>query len=208
MSNLYYLTLILGWMIWPGLFFIVALVFESRVPPIGQHQSKAFLPGDFFLVLMVVNAHFFWSSEYAPKPGSLWYYIFVPNWDRHLLSWIGVIVCVFAPLIIYPTLTARDHANYPWYESCISPTKQFHDIFGYLIIPFLFIGMGGIPMLIPTEANVYSVLSWGCLLLYVALVTIDSLKGASKEDMYLRHPYDWQPIWRTGKIIKYQYHTN
>lgn len=177
------------WLFWPGVMIIVGFVFESRFIPISEGQSKAFMPGDLSLAVMFVSLLNIHERTISNK--AWWGYS--PN------SWAIIIVVT---TIIAILLRWNDAQNYPNRRSVMSPTKITHDLVGYFLIPTVLVGLG-LPQLI--ESIAYKQLfqhqiSWGVLgvaiLLYVSCVIYDVIRPATVEDMELRHPANWKPIWR------------
>lgn len=176
------------WLFWPGLIFIVGIVGESRLIPIGQHQSQAFLPGDLSLGIMAVAL----LSLHANKLEKPNYWGYSPIW------WLVVLITV--SFIAYYA-RKNDVANYP-YRSSISPTKITHDIVGYWLIPTLLIALG-IPKLFSNFVHSTLFIDWtswvtfiGAIAFYIACVIQDYVIGYTTEDVLARHPENWQPIWK------------
>lgn len=186
--------LIIAWLIWPGLMFVVALIGESRVLPLWKKQSKAFIPGDLALSIIVLNCYAFWHSEYAPGAKNFWYKFTFTPWVTVLIGVLVVCIGVF--------LHTNDCKNYPK-RAANSPTKWVHDIMGYFVLLFLIAWF--VPSTIFVEFTVYGITNvlWGAF--YVFMIILDMSIGFNNETVYARHPSDWQPIWKTKKIVKYQY---
>ena len=168
--------------------FIVGIVGESRLIPIGQHQSQAFLPGDLSLGIMAVAL----LSLHANKLEKPNYWGYSPIW------WLVVLITV--SFIAYYA-RKNDVANYP-YRSSISPTKITHDIVGYWLIPTLLIALG-IPKLFSNFVHSTLFIDWtswvtfiGAIAFYIACVIQDYVIGYTTEDVLARHPENWQPIWK------------
>lgn len=182
-----WVVMLLGlWFIWPGSFFLVACIGESRVPPIKKRQSRAFLPGDLSLAVMfmaLLSLH-----ENLCEDPNFWGY--APEW------WMSVTV-----LMLFVALKVRsgDVKNYP-HRSGVSPSKIWHDVMGYWFIPSCLIVMGVPPLVEIFNGGDFSHLRWAifCLALafYATCVTIDVMKGWTPEDVTARHPEDWKPLWK------------
>ncbi|MDO4742161.1 MAG: hypothetical protein Q4A79_02190 [Candidatus Saccharibacteria bacterium] len=167
------LKIILGWFIWPGGFFLVAGIFESRCPPIVKNQSRAFMPGDFALAVMVLAAR---ATEMRT--------------DHILVS--GVLTVVI--LSFFWIFRKGDIKNYKK-RAAHSPTKITHDIVGYGVFPAII--AWNIPNLfsLPTKNRVAFIAALG---FYLVCVAMDAKAGAvPPEIIELRHPEDWKPIWET-----------
>lgn len=195
MTILEYLTgLIIAWVIWPGLMFVVALIGESRILPLWKNQSKAFFPGDLALSMIVLNCYAFWHSEYAPGAKNFWYKFTFTPWVTVLIGVLVICIGVF--------LHTNDCKNYPA-QAANSPTKWVHDIMGYFVLLFLIIWF--VPATLFVEFNFYGITSVFLGVFYGIMTMIDILSGFNAKIIYARHPYDWQPLWKTRKIVKYEY---
>ncbi len=176
------------WAIWPGAMFVTGFVFESRFIPVGKHQSKAFLPGDLTLSFMLVSIL---QTHERTFHSENW-------WGYNPAIYAGVfILMIFVALY----LRGNDVANYPK-RSAMSPTKMTHDLIGYYFIPAVLVSLG-LPQLIDCiiEGDVaQNLTSWIALLvalcIYSACVVYDVLRPATADDIELRHPPNWKPIWR------------
>ena len=116
------------WLFWPGLMYVVGAIGESRLIPTIQHQSKAFMPGDFSLGVMAVALLGLHTST-CQDPG--W-------WGYCPFLWC---VVLFIMGIVTIIVRKGDVAHYP-YRAGIGPTKITHDIIGYWLIPSLLICLG------------------------------------------------------------------
>lgn len=173
--------LFVWWLLWPGLMFVVGLIGESRLVPIGKSQSKAFWPGDFafgvaFVALVGLHA----------KPSA--------SWGYSPLFWVPLALAMF---FVFLFVRKGDIANYPK-RSGNSPTKLTHDIVGYFIIPTVLLGLG-----LPKLLSRHPFTDWqnwlvflGAIAFYIFCVAYDAKKGFTPECVIARHPPDWRPIWR------------
>lgn len=184
------LLLLAFWLIWPGLMFIVGFIGESRLVPVGRHQSKAFMPGDLMLGIMVLAL----ISLYAYKPEA-------PDWWGFLGAWWIAIAVVMALLALLAR--AHDVTSYPT-RAGNSPTKILHDVIGYFLIPMILVGMG-IPKLVAgiMRGGEFYLPGWAVFLsalaFYMLCVFVDIKKGVTPEDIRMRHTEDWQPIWQKSR---------
>lgn len=99
------------------MFYFIAYVFESRLPgkdvPIWRNQSKAFIPGDTGLsILVAVGVYYFPKSFLSTNEAIL---LLTAS------SSIGVVVFSVARKYLY---TPRDYSPEAWK----SPTKIWHDV--------------------------------------------------------------------------------
>lgn len=173
----------LFWLFWPGLMFLVGFVGESRLVPIWKHQSKVFIPGEFFLGTALVAELGMWKVRTS-------------IWSDDLGMWAIVISMVI--LILFPALRNRDVVNYPP-RAIKSPTKTTHDIVGYILIPIAMIGLGVpyIPLIFMRDNWANWVVFLASMVSYSVCVAIDCRNGFTPEDTQARHPSDWRPIWET-----------
>ena len=182
-------TAVVLWSFWPGAMLLAGPIFESRIVPIGKHQSKAFMPGDLTLSIMFVSLLNIHERTYQDKN---W-------WGYSPILYTGVFAIMALVALI---LRANDVANYPNKRSAMSPTKIMHDVVGYYFIPAVLAALG-LPQLIDCiicgdiAQNLTSWLVFGtALFLYTACVIYDAIRPATAEDIKLRHPPNWKPIWR------------
>ncbi|MBO4812951.1 hypothetical protein J5491_02260 [Candidatus Saccharibacteria bacterium] len=185
------LLILISWLIWPGMMFLVGWVGESRLIPVGEHQSMAFLPGDLSLGVMAIELLRLHERTYDN-----------PNWWGYDPAfWMFVTMAV--AMVVLAFVIEADQKNYPPRAS-LSPTKITHDVVGYWLIPTLLFGLG-LPQLVdgirfgiggswPIWLEFTMALSF-----YIACVVNDCLKGATEEDIAIRHPANWQPIWRQAE---------
>lgn len=200
----FYLSLALHLFLFYGIIFILGIVGESRIIPIWKHQSRAFIPGDLALLVTVASVFAFWHSEFVPKSGTMWWFIFSYNSSISRSMYYCILFVEMVIIISFNLyMIKKDHKRYH-YRSVKSPTKWWHDYLGFAYIPFVILRRG-IPVIIPYEVNVFSIMVWVSLAFYAAMVVWDSYRPATSEDVYLRHPDDWAPIWKTKKIKKYDY---
>ena len=188
------ICLVIGWAIWPGSFFLVALICESRIPPLWKHQSKAFFPGDLTLPVM-------------------WVAMFRLSLNRHLLigplasivSLVALFIIEAGIFCVVTKVVAKDRSNYPE-RSANSPTKIYHDLVGYYVFPmsiapfFVFYVTSHIENRVGVSWSILWVIL--PLVFYILCVIYDMRKGASAEDIGARHPSDWKPIWETSATVR------
>ena len=180
-----WLKSLIAWLIvWPGGFFVIGIVFESRLIPLWKGQSKAFFPGDLALIVALVTI--------------IGLDVKVPRWaETPLWGYFTMITVLMIAIII----RRNDISNYPA-RAGRSPTKIVHDIVGYFYIPWL-MSMIGIPKLIESppwnKPTVGWVVFWLALLFYFGCVFYDVANPATPADIKIRHPENWQPLWRTSK---------
>ena len=185
----YLAYLIIAWLFWPGLFIIIAAVFESRIPPLWTYQARAFLPGEFTIAIMFLaflqDAGWKWSKLLPKLDWSLAVFLLclaIAFW-RQRDDW---------SYYMDPTkscLTSR--------RSVMSPSKWAHDIVGYyLTIPL--VAVNGVRLF--SHWNKWAWLFLVALLFYGAVLAWDIKNPASSEDAYARQPDDWQPIWKADEF--------
>ncbi len=178
--------LLLFWVIWPGLMFLVGLIFESRLIPVGKSQSKAFFPGDFAIGAMAVALINLNINAKSPD----W-------WGYDYAFWLFIIIAT--GLVVVPVIKT----DIECYETraAISPTKILHNTVGYWLSPAILICLGmphivdgifcGAPIHWPSILEFVI-----ALLFYIFCVVVDGNSGASEEDIKARHPSDWRPFWQ------------
>lgn len=187
--------LLISWLIWPGLMFVTALIGESRILPLWKNQSKAFIPGNMALSAIMLNCYAFRQSDYALDPENFWYKFTSTPW--------GIVIIGVLVLCIGTNLNLNDYRSYPA-RAANSPTKWVHDVVEYYVLLFLIFWF--VPATwFTNDFNMYGFANIMLLGFYFIMTIIDALSGFNDEVIYARYPYDWQPIWKTGKIIRYQY---
>ncbi|MBQ3292727.1 hypothetical protein IJG93_00240 [Candidatus Saccharibacteria bacterium] len=179
------ILLLLSWLIWPGMMLLVGIIFESRLVPVWKHQAKAFLPGDLAFGVIFVSL----VSMYA-KSG-----LDFPMYN----IWFGWLVLTVLDLAVFLPIRKIDVANYPP-RARRSPTKMVHDLIGYFFIPILLAYFGLMQVLIQSSfIKRLFLMEWLCIgaggLFYLACLIADLTAGCTAEDVELRHPEDWKPIW-------------
>ena len=182
------LLILISWLIWPGMMFLVGWIGESRLIPVGKHQSTAFMPGDLTLGIMTVELLCLHERTCND-----------PNWWGYDPAfWLFITITVAMIVLIF--VIEADQENYPPRAS-LSPTKITHDVVGYWLIPTLLIGLG-LPQLVDTLRFGISEY-WPVWLEFTVVLSVyvfcamnDYINGATEEDIAIRHPANWQPIWR------------
>ena len=191
-SEHYTLSIIIAWLIWPGLMFLVGWIFESRMVPVFKNQSMAFLPGDFVFELMYVALALFYVEATEINPNII-NAIQNPGWVA--------LSALFAFFIFLP-LRRRDRGAYPK-RAFYSPTKLCHDICGYYFIPFMLIWLEYPAISYIVRDEMIRGQSWWlvgiiavCWFIYGACVIHDM------HDIFLAsyapymHPENWKPLWK------------
>lgn len=176
-------TLLLCWLITPGMHLLVGMVLETRFVPLdSQHQFLSFFPGDLFL------GGFAAGLLVAAKslPDQLrWYNA---TWWHMLV----LIVCMVAAIGL--TWVEWHSGAYPA-GAILSPTKLYHNgvlyiLYGYVIVVTL-------------VAVLAAARSWWLPIVFVfgavwlGLVVIDnSYSGeVSIQKAAGAHTADWRPLW-------------
>lgn len=190
------LLLVLYWLFWPGLMFAVAAIFESRMVYLGKGQSRMFMPGDFMLSVTFVTflglhtrnpVHFEGIDVY----GSAYWLV-------------TCVICAVLGFIIRQIDIQRCPQG-----SIYSPTKLAHDISGYFISLWLIAGLG-LPQIVFTIQHPETFAPckdlWTVFFLaagfFVLMAIWDIARPVTLTDQLLRHPVEWQPIWKTHKITR------
>ena len=180
------LLVVVFWIIWPGLMFVIGLIFESREVPLIKHQSRAFFPGDlaFGVILVAIVSMYAKTGVDIPMVGS-------PYW------WAPIATSIF---VIGWRWRREDVANYPK-RAVHSPTKIVHDIMGYFMIPTLLLGLA-IPQICMFDEGIFADTRMGwfvaamAIVFYLFCVAMDFTRTVDTVDMNARHPEDWKPIWK------------
>jgi hypothetical protein len=191
------MAMFVSWAITPGAMFVIGWVFESRTLPFGDVQSKAFLPGD--LCLGVVLGMAVRGQRYLPEHG--W-------WQG---TWWPILVVVVAVAFVVSRRLWWDAPNYAKIPGATasSPTKWYHDIM-VQGVHLTIIVVITVPVLFcmawtSAVANVDRLVLVMWLAFYVRFVVYDarheqveppSVDGRRPD---LMHPSDWRPIWRRKK---------
>ncbi|MBC7943462.1 hypothetical protein H7X68_03120 [Candidatus Saccharibacteria bacterium] len=164
--------------------YIVAYVFESRLPgrdvPVWRGQSKAFMPGDFGLSLLVAVGVFYYGDVTADWTGS--------NWFKMLSIVVGVVTFLVSRQFLY---TQRD---YSWQAWC-SPSKRYHDFVMFLLFcaVALYICLPSYLLTSWTETVLSKLLGLLGLAIWVVGNVYDFTHGEVPNDR--QHPSVYQPIW-------------
>lgn len=180
-------TLLVSWLIWPGLMFLVGAIFESRLIPIGRGQSWAFIPGDFSLGVMATALLVMYTDtgKDIPLVGSACW-------------WIPVIVVLGVIAVFWH----RNDVSYYPPRAGRSPTKILHNFVGYFLFPVILVGLG-VPQIVEAFVSGMSLSILRCWLIFVAALAFylvcvlhDTFSAPTAKDIYRRHPDDWRPIWK------------
>ncbi len=178
----YVLFLLVFWLFWPGSMFIVGLIFESRILPFWKHQSRAFIPGDFCVGVMFLGIKILRDHGYN---------------ENDPLSAFTILLIVLA---YSAAVVVQDKDIKPYkLRATRSPTKILNDS-TYFLFPFLIL-YSGWPIIVAKTP--YVSIFWGAVAAFAAAAVWDAKRGFTEEDVRLRHPDDWQPIWKTKKIRRY-----
>lgn len=195
--------LIVFWLlIWPGPMFWVAIIFESRILPVWEKQSRAFIPGDFTIGPMVLAVRLLWEKGYGPATSVTW-------------IWSPWRIPIIMAVVVYVFFQVRkgDAGVYEHERQIFSPTKILHDVAGYIIIPSYLATFGALVLFrwkngFPWIAGI--TMQWETLLfvialgIYVACVIWDGKvygPNPSDEIKCSRHDPGWAPIWKTKSLV-------
>lgn len=172
----------------PYALYLVAYVFESRRPgdgpndvPVWKDQSRAFMPGDFGLALMVAVC-----LQYRGDVTARWA---TSGWSAIAALSIGLGVFLFARRFLY---TPKDYSRRAWN----SPSKLWHDF-----VMFLLFSAVAAYVCVP----VYLTTDWKTLVL-AKLISLFGLALWCLGNVYdfthhetpnsRQHPSTYRPIWR------------
>lgn len=181
------ILVLLYWLFWPGIFFVVAPIFESHPVYLGKGQSRQFFPGDFALgsaIIMLIGL-------YAKNPAG-YAELYISRYP-FASALIQAIIVLFARI--------PDCARYPL-RSRSSPTKITHDFCGYFVCGWLLIWYG-IPELIwciQTASFGLTPVEWivigASAVLYISMMVVDASHKFTREDLLKMHPDDWRFCWK------------
>lgn len=182
----FWVTLLLCWLLTPGLFYLIGLVLESRPVPLSwNYQFTSFFPGDLFLGGMVAGL-----LVLAKK---------LPAEDHfYNATWFHVLVLVVtvAVAVVITALEYNDPNGYG-HRAVMSPTKLYHNIllyggYGYIIVTTL--------IAVVMSAETRGLLLVGCLVpgwVWVTCLIADEKFSDKVKRQRVRHAHvkDWSPIW-------------
>lgn len=142
-SSVFWLSFVICAVISYGMY-VIAWLFESRSPgdkpgvkvPVWRYQSKAFMPGDFGLSLLVATGVWLHAQVTIGWATSIWFGLV------SLLA--GLAIFIIARRFMY---TPRDYTKEAWN----SPSKRYHD-------GVMFFGFAGTAMYVCLPA--YFVTDW------------------------------------------------
>ena len=186
------IILAVGWVLTPLGLFAVALIGESRFLHLGKGCSRMFFPCDFGLGIMLTGVA-----------------LLTQKGDLRVNVAGALSAFVIGAAIFLINRLKCDAPRYPK-RSRNSPTKIYHDLVGYWAFASLLITPISSPVADWIMGRGWSLsLSWTWLVVLLGLViwqggaVYDSVaKNDTDENLLLRHPSDWQPIWRTRRISK------
>ncbi|MEO5499610.1 MAG: hypothetical protein ABIR46_03860, partial [Candidatus Saccharimonadales bacterium] len=122
------MTLLICWMITPGLMFVIGFIGESRlVPWKPSEQFLSFFPGDFFLGTML--ALLLWFAQRLPSEEQF-----------YNSAWFHFVVMAMT-FLVAGKITSDEYHDVDGYghRAVLSPTKLYHNIllygaYGYVIV--------------------------------------------------------------------------
>lgn len=165
-----------------GMMFLIGFFLESRIPgrdmPIWKYQSKAFLPGDAGLSLMVATA-----ACYVPQG-------FMQTGVSRIISMVGFVSGIMVFFIARKFLyTPKDYSYQAWH----SPTKLWHDyvmFFGFTVAAVC-ICIPGYLMSLWINGKLIGITGF---LIWVVGNIWDFTHNEIPNEY--QHPTNYQPIWR------------
>ncbi|MCL2002353.1 hypothetical protein FWG76_03025, partial [Candidatus Saccharibacteria bacterium] len=180
-----------GWLVTPGMMFILGWVLESRTIPIGKGQSRGFFPGDFGLAVVLTASvkSFATISELPP-------FFLTP-------AYTALVVC--GGWVIGVAFTLHDRRRYTR-RAYLSPTKLYHD-FGIICFYGPLIAIIALPALLFGRSSVWSTVALSGLLLWLGGLALDTRRipidpqdPAAGHRPFLNykliHAEDWKPFWK------------
>ena len=185
-----FLVFLLLLAIWPGSLFIVGIIGESRLIPVDHHQSKTFWPGELALPVMALPLFLEFDRGFR-----------IPEYGYYLIA--GMFVA-WLPIAIK---LWRDDSTWYGPRANRGPTKIWHNLGGFVLAPVAVVPVAFIIVIERIRGNFD--MSWVGFSIYViaaafyvyCMATEKKLERGDK-DIGIRHPEDWQPIWRTRRLRK------
>ncbi|MGV9001973.1 MAG: hypothetical protein ACOH18_03375 [Candidatus Saccharimonadaceae bacterium] len=175
----------------PYAMYPVAYIFESRLPglgvnnvPVWKDQSRAYMPGDFGLALVVTVCLQYRASEMTPWTNSLWF--------KLASTLVGIATFLLARRFLY---TPKEYSISAWN----SPSKRYHDFVMY----FLFCAVA-VYVCLP----VYFIVNWSehwavhvfglmGLAVWIAGNIYDFTHNEIPNNR--QHPDEYVPIWHRSR---------
>lgn len=181
------LLLIAFWAIFPGLMFVIARIAESRTITLNPKvQSTTFWPGELALGVMLIAL---WKQYGRIELES-------GVWKKP--EYFAIIIIA---TIIFGYVVRRHDASFYKTRAEISPTKVFHDLVGYFVVPMI-VAYYAVPLFWEGVVKKTIVLNLvdtihfvAAIVFYLVCLAIDAQRVASEDDIYKRHPHDWKPSW-------------
>ena len=176
------LFIIIFWICWYGSMFLIGYFLESRVVPLGKHQSRSYFPGNMVLPIMMVGIY----REYERTD------LTFPGWVLTPIFTIAVAIICF---VIASLWLKKDHQRYSP-RALASPTKRWYDTVAYFIC-FPLIVEGALPLVIGVVSGGFVPTTRGfALFLYsiafiAVMFSLDDLYPANASDLNARHPENW-----------------
>ncbi len=174
--------------IWPGSLFIVGIIGESRLIPIDSHQSKAFWPGELALPVMALTIFLEFDRGFR-----------IPGYGYYLaagmfVAWLPIAVMLW-----------REDSTWYGPRANRGPTKIWHNLGGFVLAPVAVVP-SAIMIFVEKIRGNYD-MSWVGFAVYLIAAAFYFYCAATDKlqhegDESLRHPEDWQPIWRTRRLRK------
>lgn len=188
LSDRFLVTLGVAWTITPLLFILIGVLFESRLVPLGRNQSRAFMPGDLALGVVLASG---WYLFPQVSVTSVW------RADPLMLA----ISLVAGGLLCW---AMRKRFDGPAYHprALRSPTKVYHDF-----VLYIFYAAALIYVCVP---SILTETSWGeenlgpkllalfMLAVWMWGVVCDALNPRIPTTQM--HVRKWQPLITTSRV--------
>jgi hypothetical protein len=177
MASPWWLALLFGWSVTPGMMFVLGWTLEGRTLPIREN-SRAFLPGDFFLGTLLASSVALLNTA---ESSASW-------WTSYEWLWV---VFVGTTLV---SIAVNALCDWPHYgrRQLLSPTKLWHEFVIFCLYGSLLIGLS-LPAFVYGELSVFGILlriaQLGSLAVWVAGLWWDGTRV--KLDPEKLHPTDW-----------------
>lgn len=177
------IVLMIGWLITPGMMFVLGWILESRTLPIIEN-SRAFLPGDFFLGLILASSAVILRNSRIRRDS----FVLSKRWLIFASVLTAVAVFLVGKLVL-------DRGNYT-IGQILSPTKLWHDIIVYMGYGPIIATMA-IPALLPSpgESLLTRCLRIGMIAGIIIFGSCLVLDSASSLEYRRLHIEWWSPFW-------------
>jgi hypothetical protein len=186
-DSAFWKMLIIAWVVTPLGMILVGLVFESRLVPLWRNQSKAFIPGDIGLGVVVATG---WYMYPQIPDGSFWS-------SGRIALLIAPIVCILICFVMRKQVDVNVYSR----GALNSPTKRYHDYFLYLLYMWFLVAISAPAILFGTTWSGENLTVKLHALVWFAVwltgMVVDLQDPRMKHKITQMHVAVYRPIWRT-----------